>query len=227
MPHNTPNTLAAEISTLLSMRFELHIRQNLHRESRTEQSDGQCTEQARGLGFQRYSRRREPERDGEGQSDNRLERSLREELGEKRLVPESRLLLHLLVSRIVLAPGDAPRRDAVEQPQPPRSHAAEQHLLRPRKGIPRNVERDIAVVHDASDGAPPGVDDLGGRPEPVLDLNTTRSARGNICGDGETRVQSEGGQNRGSQNPNVPWGQWEGGTPEWVVHPVLDHGRYV
>lgn len=173
------------------MRFELHIRQHLQGESRAEQPDGQCPAQALLLRRQRNSRMRHPERECEGQSDDGQESRLREELGEERPVPEPRLLLQLLVPRILPAPGDAPRRDVVEQPQSPGGHTAEEHLLRPGQGVPSDVEADIAVVHGAPDGAPPGVDDLARRPEQVLDLHTARSSRDNIRGNREARVQCE------------------------------------
>lgn len=186
MSHDAPNTITAQAIMQLPVRRDLRVGQCLQSQACTEETNGDSTQYVQNVRIQRNGAVQNAERNSEWEGYGGLEEYFRQELGEEGLVPETGLFLVLFVARVIFTAGDAPRCDAVEQSQPPGGDTSKEQLLRPGERFPSNLERDIAVVESATDTAPPGIDDGGQRPQPVLDLKAIGRSRYNIAGCGET-----------------------------------------
>lgn len=184
MSHYAPDTMTTQIRSLLTVQLQLLIGHRLEGKSSREQRD---TSSAQGSSHLRRNIQRsltQPEWQSKRQRDESQEHRLRQEHLQERRLPESGIIgLQLVVARIVLAAGDGPVRNSVKQPSTPDGHGAEQHFFSPREHVPGGREGDIVESHGAADGAPPGVQDLAGRPAPVFHLASVGRFRGDEGGD--------------------------------------------
>lgn len=195
-PHAFPEDTLPALGLEL---VELVISQRLHREAGREHADGEHLQ----VGV--VSGKISPfvaEGRGEGQADQHLEEGLGDEGREERPAPVALLLLLLLVPRVVPAAPDRAAGDAVEEASPPQGHAGQEEALGPGEAG-EGLREGEPGVHPASDGRPPGVEDLARRPEPVFGFDAVGVARGSPGDDGEARVQAERGSQRVSQDADI------------------------